>query len=277
MSSIVEGLENEDFSKIAAPIYGRGFVKLYCETVGLDPKPLVAEFMEIYNGNREPSIRERKSAPEPPPVPAPEPPKAKPLQKPEPVTAAVPPDGGTTFDLFSQPQYEETVGESKSSTAVSDHEYGQRPQADEKDKPEPVKANVGDEPPEPMSFGFLREPAPRDAAQPTFAPTAPEEPAPSDDRPVISRYTTPMRDYASDLPSLAPAICRWTVIAVVLALVLWGIIAGVGALYRATAPSAAPEPKEEAPKVEQTKPMPLEKPAAAMPRTPQDIPPLYID
>ena len=33
--SVLDGLENEDFSMIAAPIYGRGFVKLYCEAVGL--------------------------------------------------------------------------------------------------------------------------------------------------------------------------------------------------------------------------------------------------
>lgn len=59
MSSVVEGIENEDFSMIAAPIYGRGFVKLYCEAVGLDPKPFVEEFMEIFNGNRELGIKER--------------------------------------------------------------------------------------------------------------------------------------------------------------------------------------------------------------------------
>ena len=47
MVQTVEGLENENFSKIVAPIYGRGFVKLYCETVGLDPKPMVDAFMEI--------------------------------------------------------------------------------------------------------------------------------------------------------------------------------------------------------------------------------------
>ena len=52
MVQVVEGLENEDFSKIVAPIYGRGFVKLYCETVGLEPKPLVDAFMEIYSGGR---------------------------------------------------------------------------------------------------------------------------------------------------------------------------------------------------------------------------------
>jgi len=46
----VEGLEREDFSNIVAPIYGRGFVKLYCEAVGLEPKPLVDAFMGAYSG-----------------------------------------------------------------------------------------------------------------------------------------------------------------------------------------------------------------------------------
>ena len=62
MPSVVEGLENEDFSRIAAPIYGRGFVKLYCEAVGLEAKPFVDEFMEIMNGNRDVSIKERPVA-----------------------------------------------------------------------------------------------------------------------------------------------------------------------------------------------------------------------
>lgn len=61
MSAMVEDMENENFSRIVAPIYGRGFVKLYCEAVGLEAKPYIAEFMEIYNGNRDPAIRERKS------------------------------------------------------------------------------------------------------------------------------------------------------------------------------------------------------------------------
>ena len=66
LSSIVEGLENEDFSRIAAPIYGRSFVRLYCEAVGLEPKPFVDEFMEILSGNRTPAIKERPSAIEAP-------------------------------------------------------------------------------------------------------------------------------------------------------------------------------------------------------------------
>ncbi len=97
MIQTVEDLENENFSKIAAPIYGRGFVKLYCETVGIDPKPLVDEFMDIYNGNRTPTIRMRPDV-----APAPEatesadaPPTAEPPAS-EPSDPAPPP----TSDLF---------------------------------------------------------------------------------------------------------------------------------------------------------------------------------
>ncbi|MBR2981912.1 MAG: helix-turn-helix domain-containing protein [Kiritimatiellae bacterium] len=62
INQTIEDLENENFTRIAAPIYGRGFVKLYCEEVGLDPKPMIAEFMEIFNGNRELGIKERPVA-----------------------------------------------------------------------------------------------------------------------------------------------------------------------------------------------------------------------
>ena len=56
----IRELENEDFSSFAAPIYGRGFVKLYCREVGLEPKPFIDEFMEIFNGNRDLAIRDRE-------------------------------------------------------------------------------------------------------------------------------------------------------------------------------------------------------------------------
>lgn len=46
---IIKGLEEEDFSGIVAPIYGRGFVKLYAEAVGLDPKECIDAFMQAYN------------------------------------------------------------------------------------------------------------------------------------------------------------------------------------------------------------------------------------
>ena len=82
--STITELESEDFTRIAAPIYGRGFVKLYCEAVGLEPKPLVEEFMNIFNGDHDTEIRERPVSAEPPaPIPAEEP-AAEPTPNPEP-------------------------------------------------------------------------------------------------------------------------------------------------------------------------------------------------
>ena len=65
---IVEEMENEDFHRIADPIYGRGFVKLYAECVGLDPLPLVKEFMDIYEGRRAPIVRTRDVPVQPSPA-----------------------------------------------------------------------------------------------------------------------------------------------------------------------------------------------------------------
>jgi len=97
---IVEEMEREDFHRIPAPIYGRGFVRLFANCVGLDPIPLVREFMDIYEGRRAPSasIREVPAEPPPPPVdrswhrPAPSisTPQPKPAPMPEPVTVAEP-------------------------------------------------------------------------------------------------------------------------------------------------------------------------------------------
>ena len=53
---IIDDIENEDFHRIAAPIYGRGFVRLYAECVDLDPQPLIREFMDIYEGRRAPTV-----------------------------------------------------------------------------------------------------------------------------------------------------------------------------------------------------------------------------
>ena len=136
-SQIVEGLENEDFSMIAAPIYGRGFVKLYCEAVGLEPKPLVDEFMAIMNGEHEIAIKERPGAerpvaessvvPEPPPPPPsapasapveqdlfrqdplpppPAPAVPQPAPQPAPVVQSSPADAEPAFSRFAAPMRE---------------------------------------------------------------------------------------------------------------------------------------------------------------------------
>ena len=45
---IVEAIEREDFLIMSAPIYAKGFIRLYAEHVGLDPKPLIEDYMTRY-------------------------------------------------------------------------------------------------------------------------------------------------------------------------------------------------------------------------------------
>ncbi len=56
---LVEEIEQDDFHRISAPIYGRGFIKLFAECVDEDPAPLMQEFTEIYTGLRRPGVRTR--------------------------------------------------------------------------------------------------------------------------------------------------------------------------------------------------------------------------
>jgi cytoskeletal protein RodZ len=99
MVQTVEGLENETFDKIVAPIYGRGFVKLYCEAVGLEPKPLVDEFIKLY--------ADRHAAPDklPPSTSAPTPPPQAPSPSAPPKSAApvavAPPPKAPELDFSS--------------------------------------------------------------------------------------------------------------------------------------------------------------------------------
>ena len=43
-STFVKAIEADDFGALVAPIYARGFIKLYAECVGLDPTPLLKQF-----------------------------------------------------------------------------------------------------------------------------------------------------------------------------------------------------------------------------------------
>ena len=40
----VKAIEADDFDRLVAPVYARGFIKLYAECVGLDPMPLQKQF-----------------------------------------------------------------------------------------------------------------------------------------------------------------------------------------------------------------------------------------
>lgn len=76
---MVDEMEHDDFHRVAAAIYGRGFIKLYSECVEIDPAPLLAEFNEVYTGfrkappegepapkkSRKPAMEADTAAPEP--------------------------------------------------------------------------------------------------------------------------------------------------------------------------------------------------------------------
>jgi len=113
LSHIIDQLEREDFSNIVAPIYGRGFVKLYCEAVGLETKPFVEAFMAIYNGEQPPAHEnvvppreeppaadEEAPAPVAPPMPeAPREAASEPPRMASPNIFDAPPPAATAFDL----------------------------------------------------------------------------------------------------------------------------------------------------------------------------------
>ena len=265
MPSTVTELENEDLSHIAAPIYGRGFVKLYCEAVGLDPKPLVAEFMEILNGNRDLHIRERplaSSEPNPEPVETPvAEPEPEPVATPEPVAPAAPPGGPDDFRLES-----EILPVAQALTEPD------APAAEEAMEPDPL-AHPPEEP------------------QPEFFPPRPN---PQERGMRFARYASPISDGNmpdNDFRITRPSVLRLALLGGIALLVLAGLVFGIRALYRATTdvrpaeaetvaaeaetPPAAPEPAPST--VRPTPPRPTPAAASKAPRVPQTIPDAYID
>ncbi len=141
---VVEDLEREDFRRVAAPIYGRGFVKLYAELLELDPEPLIREFMDLYAGARAPAVRTKKvegqAEPQPESVPvtrtvtgtSPALPQRQPVQ-PRPAVAVRP---------LSTPQQPQPPEETAAGAAVAGRreepqaEVGEAPAG--RAKPEPV-------------------------------------------------------------------------------------------------------------------------------------------
>ena len=62
MVQIVEELEREDFHRFAAPIYGKGFIRLYAEFVGLDSRPLIDEYLDKFAADKMPSLKSESTA-----------------------------------------------------------------------------------------------------------------------------------------------------------------------------------------------------------------------
>jgi transcriptional regulator with XRE-family HTH domain len=48
-SQVVSEIEKEDFHRFTAGLYWRSYIKLYAETMNVDPEPLIEEFVVLFN------------------------------------------------------------------------------------------------------------------------------------------------------------------------------------------------------------------------------------
>lgn len=288
----VEALEREDFSKIAAPIYGRGFVKLYCEAVGIeDPKPFVNEFMDIFTGNRPPTIRMRPSAPAAPAEVLREPPEVaassgdeawNPAKDDEPSAAGVPPE-----EPSAEPAREPSQAQSVPETGSARQDAGPAPS--ESDAPPAITGDL---------FNFALEseiikPG-KKKAEPPAAPSdgnggAAADAAENSARPSAFKTRGPSR-YAAPQPleyeeerrfSIPPVYLRVGVLALGAALLIWLIFSGVSCVYNAT---MSPAPADEGATAAEAADSGDDKASGAAPaakeprkRVPMKLPELYID
>ena len=128
---IVEAIEQEDFDKIPATIYAKGFIKLYAEHLRLDPKPLIDEYIFRYVEPKKRSIAE----------PPPEPPKKSFFDRfisPEPEAE---PESSPEKELIPDseplPELEPMTGSQKDIVAEVEAELAKTSRIDLEVKPEP--------------------------------------------------------------------------------------------------------------------------------------------
>lgn len=43
---VIDAMERDDFNRLIAPAYARGFYKLYCDYLGVDPAPFIAAYLD---------------------------------------------------------------------------------------------------------------------------------------------------------------------------------------------------------------------------------------
>jgi len=246
--ALINDLENEELGQIAAPIYGRGFIKLYCEAVGIDPKPLINEFMEILNGNRDPHIKERgvhepagailQNAVVPPPDSVRPP--AEPVRAPaEPIQEPV-----ETVSVSAEPVL------TKSMPTVSE--------------------DASDSPQQADLFSESFHTGTPTSSRRSFVPSEPE-PAPQGQ--TISRYAAgPLRAIGSTPPAF------WRIGSLVLAALIFLALLffGLKALHR-TMTSPTPPSEERIEESVETKSSAPTANVPKEPRVPQPVPALYLD
>ena len=118
---IVEDLERDDFHRMAATIYGKGFIRLFAECVGLDPKPLVADYIRRVEGDTPSLIPEDDGNPSMTPTTEVAPPDIEPETKIAMDTEAVDdsPAADAPVDLFSYAKKNERLVHNKKPPAAS--------------------------------------------------------------------------------------------------------------------------------------------------------------
>lgn len=258
----VEEMEKEDFHRIPAPIYGRGFVRLFAECVGLDPLPLVREFMDIYEGRRAPTVRTREV-----PVVQPPPPSPSPVPEPEPVPDPVSiPEPESIPEPVPEPEpIPESIPEPKSIVPPLPPQTSQEPIANEAppilrglDLFEQASSNRSkpdarplfppkEEKPQPMPAP-TPAPVPATAASqfdsPYLSSSAYGEGGPSAADRFRSSLTNVSNGVVRTVRNIPRSTWRITLLSlaslIVLVLLIWGIIA----LYKATSIKGTPQNEE---------------------------------
>ena len=241
----VQALEREDFSKIAAPIYGRGFVRLYCEALGIDdPKPFVDEFMEIYSGNRPPTIRMRTPVQVVQEIPQQtELPEDVPENETVPPADATEPQGGSEESLSAPAQMQDKTAEHHTENASENF------------------STSGDD-----LFSYN----PDENAPIASEHASPHKPTRYAKNP--SRYSTPQpMDFDEEVGfTVPPIVWRIAIFTLAVALLAFLLFTGLRAVYKFSMTSSQQKnlPAQSAQQVNPSEPEQ---------RTPMKIPALYID
>lgn len=289
----VEALEKEDFSKIAAPIYGRGFVKLYCEAVGIaDYKPLVDEFMDIYSGNKPPTIRMKTvaSADNGPSIEesSPSPDDFSAFSMSEEIKSE------DTEQVAAEPENDENAQSDEiSQTPESFDDFLTKPETDEtKTETESIKPENEEPPPPPpdnlFDFALATENAQQAKAKTDENATSrvfdfsqeTQTQSASGRTQGPSRYSTPKplefeKKKRFDIP---PIVWRIGLLAAVAVFILWLIIAGISALYRAAVtPDESADTTETASETQPATSGEKTSSSGSSGRTPMKLKPLYMN
>jgi transcriptional regulator with XRE-family HTH domain len=177
---VAQALEAEDYRKMPAPIYGRGFIRMYAAFVGVDPKPLIEEYNAAVSAPPDQPAAASPSPAKPgqPGQPRVRPPafptKARPKQPtPEPYTTAKPERAAGTEAAPSEPV------PAPEPVAPPVQESAPQPEQEPPAAAEPVRAAAEDARREDDLFAWGQNAAPADAPALTTQsapPTTQEEP-----------------------------------------------------------------------------------------------------